>query len=132
MGKRLFLVLALLLASMVPSFSGADSVRKLKVLIVTGGHGFEKEPFFALFQENPEINFTAVKLISGFSWNRAKNGSFSKPCPPVTINTLSFRTLSAPENDGTIEASSSARTRNNLLPINAVVGTTLRNRGEDR
>jgi type 1 glutamine amidotransferase len=60
MGKRLFLVLALLLASMVPSFSGADSVRKLKVLIVTGGHGFEKEPFFALFQENPEINFTAV------------------------------------------------------------------------
>src|SRR5215469_4529515 len=30
----------------------------LKVLVVTGGHGFEKVPFFKMFEDNPEISFT--------------------------------------------------------------------------
>src|SRR6185503_504106 len=32
--------------------------RKIKVLLVTGGHGFETNSFFRVFQENPEITFT--------------------------------------------------------------------------
>jgi uncharacterized protein len=31
---------------------------KIKVLLVTGGHGFEREPFFQVFKDNPEIAFT--------------------------------------------------------------------------
>jgi len=31
---------------------------KLKVLVVTGGHGFEKEPFFKMFTEDAGIAFT--------------------------------------------------------------------------
>ena len=35
-----------------------DAGGKLKVLLVTGGHGFEKEPFFKVFQDNPAITFS--------------------------------------------------------------------------
>jgi type 1 glutamine amidotransferase len=37
-----------------------DSTAKIKVLLITGGHDFEKEPFYKVFQENPEISFTPV------------------------------------------------------------------------
>src|SRR4051812_8422237 len=40
--------------------TGAHNSDKLKVLIVTGGHGFEKAPFFKMFEENPEISFTTA------------------------------------------------------------------------
>ncbi len=33
---------------------------KLKVLVITGGHGFDKEPFFKMFEDNPEISFTTA------------------------------------------------------------------------
>jgi uncharacterized protein len=43
----------------------ADSAGKapapIRVLLVTGGHGFEKEPFFKLFKDNPDIAFKAVE-----------------------------------------------------------------------
>jgi uncharacterized protein len=35
--------------------------KKIAVLLVTGGHGFEVEPFFKIFSDNPEIAFTAAK-----------------------------------------------------------------------
>jgi type 1 glutamine amidotransferase len=38
--------------------SAAESGGKLNVLIVTGGHGFEQEPFFKVFKDNAEITFT--------------------------------------------------------------------------
>lgn len=38
----------------------AAPTTKLKVLVVTGGHGFQKEPFFKMFEENPDITFTAA------------------------------------------------------------------------
>ena len=38
--------------------AGAD--HKIKVLVLTGGHGFRAEPFFQMFQDNPEITFTAA------------------------------------------------------------------------
>ncbi len=34
---------------------------KTRVLVVTGGHDFEKEPFFRLFKDNPDITFKAVE-----------------------------------------------------------------------
>jgi hypothetical protein len=34
---------------------------KLRVLVVTGGHEFEHDPFFKLFSDNPEITFRAVE-----------------------------------------------------------------------
>lgn len=45
--------------------SGAESAPgaagKIRVLVVTGGHDFEKEPFFKLFQDNSEISYEAVE-----------------------------------------------------------------------
>lgn len=34
---------------------------KTRVLVVTGGHDFEKEPFFKLFKDNPDITFRSVE-----------------------------------------------------------------------
>jgi hypothetical protein len=39
----------------------AAEAPKLKVLIVTGGHGFQREPFFQVFTDNPAIAFTEAK-----------------------------------------------------------------------
>ncbi|PWU16043.1 MAG: hypothetical protein C5B50_14170 [Verrucomicrobia bacterium] len=33
---------------------------KTRVLVITGGHGFEEAPFFKLFEENPNITFQAT------------------------------------------------------------------------
>jgi len=33
---------------------------QIKVLVITGGHPFEPGPFFKLFQDNPEIAYTAA------------------------------------------------------------------------
>jgi hypothetical protein len=41
----------------------ADSGEKLKVLVVTGGHGFQRDPFFQMFADNPAITFTEAKQI---------------------------------------------------------------------
>src|SRR5258705_12890222 len=57
-------VLNLLVAIMIGVFCGeatqARAVEKIKLLIITGGHGFAKEPFFQVFKDNPEIAFTAA------------------------------------------------------------------------
>ena len=37
---------------------GADAAPKVKVLLVTGGHGFEREAFFRVFLDNPAITMT--------------------------------------------------------------------------
>jgi type 1 glutamine amidotransferase len=39
----------------------ADDSGKVKVLVVTGGHGFQREPFFKMFADNPAITFTEAK-----------------------------------------------------------------------
>src|SRR5262245_42769942 len=38
----------------------AEVVTKSKVLIITGGHGFERKQFFQMFEDNPGISFTAA------------------------------------------------------------------------
>src|SRR5438552_552685 len=35
----------------------------IKVLVVVGGHGFEKEPFYRMFEENADITFTAAMHV---------------------------------------------------------------------
>jgi len=53
---------ALLLAVLGASaMFGAEPAAKIKVLVVTGGHGFAKEPFFQMFKDNAEIAFTAAE-----------------------------------------------------------------------
>src|SRR6185436_17917900 len=42
----------------------ADRHEKIKVLVVTGGHGFKREPFFQMFQDNPDIAFTQAEHAS--------------------------------------------------------------------
>jgi uncharacterized protein len=37
---------------------GAEA--KIKVLVVTGGHGFKAEPFFQIFKDNPEITYATA------------------------------------------------------------------------
>jgi type 1 glutamine amidotransferase len=49
-------VLALLLSCLVAS--AAQPANPLKVLVVTGGHGFAREPFFQMFKDNAGITFT--------------------------------------------------------------------------
>jgi type 1 glutamine amidotransferase len=39
----------------------AADAPKLKVLVVTGGHGFQREPFFQVFKQNSEIIFAEAK-----------------------------------------------------------------------
>jgi type 1 glutamine amidotransferase len=59
--KRLRLCCAVLLAVLAGQVTlpaGADS--KIKVLVITGGHGFEKQPFFKMFEDNPDITFSAA------------------------------------------------------------------------
>lgn len=36
----------------------AKGDEKIKVLLITGGHGFEEKPFFQVFRDNPEITVT--------------------------------------------------------------------------
>jgi type 1 glutamine amidotransferase len=58
--KTLKMFCVLLLAMLAIDLATAAEDTKLKVLIITGGHGFEKEPFFKVFQDNTEIAFTAA------------------------------------------------------------------------
>ena len=63
---RVFFAYVFLLLLLTTIFASAaepskDSPDKIRVLVVTGGHDFEKEPFFKLFKENPEITYQAVE-----------------------------------------------------------------------
>lgn len=58
--KTLRCVLLFFLSLVVVSAAAVDGA-KLKVLVVTGGHGFEREPFFAMFRDNAEIAYTAAE-----------------------------------------------------------------------
>ncbi len=62
--------------SCAPQFAaGAEGseqpAKKLKVLVVTGGHGFQPESFFKLFSNNPEITYTsATEENAAEAWDR--------------------------------------------------------------
>lgn len=39
----------------------ADSAGKIRIVVVTGGHDFEQDPFFKVFKDNPDITYKAVE-----------------------------------------------------------------------
>ena len=52
----------LMLAFLAPAADPApQSPDKIRLLVVTGGHGFEKEPFFKLFKDNPDVTCQAAE-----------------------------------------------------------------------
>ncbi len=57
----LWALLLILIAGCTSTGTHAD--RKIKVLILTGGHAFKAEPFFKMFADNSEITWTADKDI---------------------------------------------------------------------
>jgi type 1 glutamine amidotransferase len=44
-----------------PDEPGPASAGKIRVLIVTGGHDFDGEAFFAIFNNNPDVSYRAVQ-----------------------------------------------------------------------
>ena len=45
-----------------PAFAAeASKGEKIRALVITGGHEFEKEQFFKVFKDNPDITFVAVE-----------------------------------------------------------------------
>ncbi len=48
-------------------------VEPLKVLVVTGGHPFELEPFLAVFAANPDIDWTHVQPPEAREWFRSRH-----------------------------------------------------------
>jgi uncharacterized protein len=51
----------LLIIGALAADSAQKPAGKTRVLVVTGGHAFEKEQFFKLFKDNPDITFQAVE-----------------------------------------------------------------------
>lgn len=50
---------------------------KIRLLIVTGGHGFERDPFFTVFKAYPDMTFTEVKQPEALKWYTAeKSGEY--------------------------------------------------------
>src|SRR5882762_3394227 len=63
-----------MLTRLVASAAEAATVtaEKIRVLVVTGGHGFEKESFFKLFKDNPDITFQAVEHPNAYASLKAE------------------------------------------------------------
>ena len=60
--KKVLILCGLLLGLVTGNqIMAADAGSKTKVLVVTGGHGFEREPFFKMFSDNAAIQFTAAE-----------------------------------------------------------------------
>lgn len=57
-GCLLLLTSVLLAAYTAPA---AETTGKIRVLVITGGHPFENEPFFQVFKDNPDITYQAVE-----------------------------------------------------------------------
>jgi len=53
------LLLTLLVGGASPS-AQTHADKKIKVLIVTGGHQFKADAFYKMFADNPEITYTAA------------------------------------------------------------------------
>ena len=69
----------LLLAGLVTGQAPAAETAKLKVLVVTGGHGFPQQPFLQVFQDNPAIGFTHAEHTKGTAdvYNRTDLASYA-------------------------------------------------------
>ena len=54
-------ILLILIALLSPSLGARSAAAPLKVLVVTGGHGFQREPFFKMFGSNSQITFQEAR-----------------------------------------------------------------------
>ncbi len=65
MMRALLVTMFAMVLVFAPGARAADPAQKLagkiRVLLVTGGHGFEQEPFFKVFKDNPDITYQAVE-----------------------------------------------------------------------
>jgi hypothetical protein len=59
--KNFYIFLLIVIAGCAAPQKQAE--QKIKVLILTGGHAFKAEPFFKMFDDNPEITWTTDKDI---------------------------------------------------------------------
>lgn len=77
MTRRIYLLL-LLLALTCFSASHIEAAQKLKVLVITGGHGFQHDPFFKMFADNPDITYTETQQgkVSSEAYDRADLTSY--------------------------------------------------------
>ena len=66
---RAFLTAVAVLLCVLTGLAADSALKagKVRVLLVTGGHGFEKEPFFKMFKDNPDITFQAVEHPNAFA-----------------------------------------------------------------
>jgi type 1 glutamine amidotransferase len=72
MRNLLACALLIVCAGVVSAAGTADSPARVKVLVVTGGHGFKAEPFFQMFEENPDITYaTAAQEKAAEAYERA-------------------------------------------------------------
>lgn len=55
------LLLAWSLSCLTPQAADSHQAGRTRVLVVTGGHDFEREPFLQMFKDNPDIAFTTVE-----------------------------------------------------------------------
>jgi type 1 glutamine amidotransferase len=65
-----YLVIATLTALCICGARAAET-EKIRVLLVTGGHGFEHKQFFQLFETNSEITVRAIDHTNMASWLKA-------------------------------------------------------------
>jgi hypothetical protein len=56
------IVLICLFAVAVLPVSGAEGAGKVRVLLTYGGHGFEEKPFFAMFDNLPDVTYTKAQM----------------------------------------------------------------------
>jgi hypothetical protein len=69
-----FLLLAVFLTSRWVSRADepANAAGKIRVLIVTGGHPFDPDAFFAIFRNNPDITYRWVEHPKAQAWFKAE------------------------------------------------------------
>jgi uncharacterized protein len=65
--SHLAFVLALLLGYCFPAALAEESgkERKIRVLVTVGGHNFEEQPFYAIFEAMPDVKWTKLEMPQG-------------------------------------------------------------------
>lgn len=74
LGRLVWLLTSFILLLACIMLGAAEPVKapgKIRVLVITGGHEFERAPFFKLFQDNPEIEYRAVEHPEAYALFKA-------------------------------------------------------------
>lgn len=65
--RLMMITLAVLAGGFCFSSAAPDARNSLNILVVTGGHGFDRQPFFDMFRALPDITFDEVEHPSAHS-----------------------------------------------------------------